>query len=138
MFDPYVLADNMDPIRPGIRLFRRCAHAANPDGTARNFLIALSNWDPASFDIFYDMNQSTLSHFDELVISGKTGLIKPRKAAYQDLIKRYKLNPKDCLVIDDQAVNLKAAKELGFETFLVRPGNYRELQRILTKNGAIS
>lgn len=138
MFDPYTLAENMYPIRSGLRLFHRCAHETNNDGTPRNYMIGLSNWDPTSFDIFYDLNESALSHFDKLFVSGKTGLIKPRKAAYEDLIKRLKLNPKDCLVIDDQEVNLKAAQELGFETFHVRRRNYRDLQHVLINCGALS
>lgn len=137
MFDPYVLAENMYPIRPGVRLLRNCAHAVGPDGGPRNYLIALSNWDPASFDIFYDIYEKDLSHFDELVISGKTGLIKPRKQAYQDLITRYNLDPQECLVIDDQEINLEAAEELGLNTFHVHRRNYRELRNVLIEFGAL-
>ncbi len=137
MFNPKTLAYNMRPIRAGVRILEQCAQELNPDGSVRNYLIALSNWDPVSFDIFHELNKETFSHFDELVISGKTGLIKPRREAFQYLIDTHKIDPEECLVIDDQEINLFAAEALGFNTFHIKKGNYRELRQVLSDFGAL-
>ena len=137
MFDPYTLATNMYPIRSGIRLLRACAHERNEDGSPRNRLIALSNWDPDSFAIVCELYPDIFDLFDEIIISGETGFLKPRKASYEYLINTYDLEPHDCLVIDDQEVNLEAAEAMGLDTFLVTH-NYRDLRAILKEIGALS
>ena len=136
MFNPSLLASSMRPIRMTSRIFRECAHEINPDGTQRNINIALSNWDPDSFAILKSRYSFTFSHFDHLVISGQCGYIKPWKSMYEHLIKTHKLNPSECLFIDDQEENLLQAKKLGFNTYHMK-GNYRELRRVLIEFGAL-
>lgn len=137
MFDPHLLAQNMKPIKAGVRLLEQCAQERNPDGTLRNYIIALSNWDPTSFDLFHRLNHKVFQHFDDLIISGKTGRIKPRPAAFEYLIERHRLDPEECLFIDDREENLLAAEALGFNTFHVNKGNYKELKQVLADFGAL-
>mgnify|MGYP000703406640 CR=1 FL=1 len=137
MFDPYTLAYNTDPIKAGLRILADCAQEVDAYGNRHNRLIALSNWDTESFDIFYQLNQGYLSLFDAMYISGKTGLIKPRKTTYARLIEQENINPEDCLVIDDLEVNLESARSLGFKTFRIQNGNYAELRRALVAFGAL-
>ena len=136
MFDPLLLAKSMSPMRRTSRIFRECAHEANPDGTQRNINIALSNWDPDSFNSLKSFYSFTFSHFDHLVISGLSGYIKPWKSTYEYLIKTHNLNPSECLFIDDQKENLLQAEKLGFNTYHMI-GNYRELRRVLIEFGAL-
>ncbi len=137
VFNPHTLAHNMRPIRAGIRLLEQCATEINPDGTPRNKLIALSNWDPFSFEILHELNRDVFGFFDDILISGRTGFIKPRKAAFQYLVDLHKLNPTECLFIDDREENLEAAEALGFNTFHLQRGNYRELRQVLLDFGAL-
>ncbi len=136
MFNPAVLSRCMRPLRGATRVFKECAHACTENGSQRNINIALSNWDPDSFAFLKSRYPFTFSHFDHLVISGNCGYIKPWKSIYQHLIQTCKLNPTDCLFIDDQEENLVAARELGFSTYLMK-GNYRELRRVLVDFGAL-
>ncbi len=136
MFDPLLLAQCMRPHSRTTRVFKECANALNKDGTQRNINIALSNWDPDSFACLKSRHSFTFSHFDHLVISGQCGYIKPWKSTYEFLIKQYNLTPSECLFIDDQEENLRAAEELGFNTYLMK-NNYRELRRILVEFGAL-
>jgi len=137
MFDPQTLAYNTGPIPAGLRLLTECAQEVDAYGIRQNKLIALSNWDTESFDLFYHLNEGYLSLFDALHISGKTGLIKPRAAAYLQLIEIHGLNPRDCLVIDDLESNLTVARSLGFNTFRIQGANYRELRNELIAFGAL-
>ena len=75
----------------------------------------LSNW---SAETFVGMTEeySFLKEFDGLLISGEEKLIKPDPAIYKLAIKRFNLNPKECVFIDDKLENVEAAKTLNFLT----------------------
>lgn len=47
---------------------------------------------------------------------------KPGMAAYRRIIRRYRLNPRRCIMIEDTAVNLRTARQLGMRTVLVGRG----------------
>ncbi len=137
MFDPKVLANNVYPLKNGINLLKECASARNGDGTKKNINIAFSNWDSMSFDIFYRLNKRYFKYFDEVLISGHIGLIKPDKKAFQYLIDKFKLDPKECILIDDQVVNTKGAEKCGMKTILLNNMNYKELRLKLQILGAL-
>lgn len=137
MFNPKILANNVYPVKAGIKLLKECAFAKNGDGSKKNINIAFSNWDALSFDIFYKLNKKYFKYFDEIVISGHIGLIKPDKKAFQYLINKFNLNPRDCILIDDQEINTKGAKKCGIKTLLLNNMNYKELRLQLQILGAL-
>ena len=47
---------------------------------------------------------------------------KPNILTYKKVIKKYSLNPKTTIMIDDLPNNLKTAKELGIKTVLIKKG----------------
>ena len=47
------------------------------------------------------------------VVSSHLKIAKPDMRIYKYLLETYKLNPDECVFIDDSAQNIKAAKELG-------------------------
>lgn len=57
-------------------------------------------------------------HFDGGIISYKEKLIKPDKDIYDKLIKKYKINPKESIFIDDTIENIESARMLSFKTIL--------------------
>ena len=50
---------------------------------------------------------------DGIVVSAHEGLVKPEPAIYQVLLERYGLVPEESLFIDDNKLNVEAAKALG-------------------------
>jgi 2-haloacid dehalogenase len=74
----------------------------------------LSNWSAETFKGMID-DYPFLKKFDGLLISGEDKLIKPDLAIYQLAIKRFDLDPKKCVFIDDRLENIEAAKKLSFE-----------------------
>lgn len=137
MFDPKTLAKNVYPVKQGIDLLKECALAKNPDGSRKNLNIAFSNWDPLSFDIFYKLNKDSFKYFDEIVVSGHIGLIKPDKDAYEYILRKFNLNPRDCILIDDQEVNAQGAKKCGIKTILLKNWNYKDLTLQLKMHGVL-
>ncbi len=53
--------------------------------------------------------------FDGLVLSFKEGCIKPEPEIYQTLLRRYHLDPHQCLFVDDKRANVEAAKKCGID-----------------------
>ncbi len=140
MFNPTTLVDATRPIMDGITLLHDCFHARNSDGTSTNTLFVLSNWDDVSFALLKKRYAGIFTrYFDakNLVISGAIGLVKPKKEAFAYLLDTYKLDPKECILIDDQYDNILAAQSVGITSLLMCTGNYKTLRTILTKLGAL-
>lgn len=74
----------------------------------------LTNWSAETFPIALK-RFDFLSLFDGIVVSGEEKMIKPDKAFFQLLLNRYNLKAKNCVFIDDNAHNIAAANELGFD-----------------------
>jgi 2-haloacid dehalogenase len=54
--------------------------------------------------------------FDECIVSGEIGLVKPDPAIYDYLLTKVKRPASDCLFIDDAAANIIQADKMGFVT----------------------
>lgn len=77
----------------------------------------LSNFNREKFDIARSLF-SFLDLFDELVVSGDVGMVKPDREIYALLIARCDLEPGTALFIDDSAANITTARQIGFDTVL--------------------
>jgi len=93
---------------------------------------AISNYNREKFDIARTLFPF-LNEFDELVLSGDVGLVKPDAAIFELLIRRCNLDVCRTVFIDDSADNVATADRLGFATihFNERTTNLRaELLRL--------
>lgn len=78
-------------------------------------LYGLSNWSAETFPYalakydFFDL-------FDDKVISGDVGLVKPDPAIFNLLLEKIDKHANACLFIDDSRANIEQAKRLGFVT----------------------
>jgi 2-haloacid dehalogenase len=54
-----------------------------------------------------------LEHFDGIVVSGEERLLKPDPRIFELFLDRYGLAGKDCIFIDDNEANVRAASKLG-------------------------
>lgn len=60
--------------------------------------------------------------FPVCVISGDVGVRKPSPKIYEILLEKIKVEPSECVFIDDRLRNLKTASELGMQTIYLREG----------------
>lgn len=79
---------------------------------------ALSNWDKESFLIMKEKHNHLFSLFDGIMISGEEGLTKPSPLLYNAFLSKYNLDADSCIFIDDQIVNVTAAKAIGMHALL--------------------
>jgi HAD superfamily hydrolase (TIGR01509 family) len=76
---------------------------------------AISNYNRRKFDIARTLFP-ILNEFDELLLSGDVGLVKPDAAIFELLIRRCDLDVSRTVFIDDSAANVATADRLGLAT----------------------
>ena len=84
-------------------------------------LFGLTNWSAETFPIAFDL-YPFFNVFEGIVISGIEKLAKPDERFYRLLLERYGLVAAECLLIDDNARNIRAASALGFDTLHLQTG----------------
>lgn len=78
-------------------------------------LYGLSNWSAETFP--FALSKYDFFHlFDDMVISGRVGLVKPDPAIYNLLLDKIGKPAGECLFIDDSLANIEQAKQMGFVT----------------------
>lgn len=92
-------------------------------------------------EIFYHIEKAGLLPIYPLLsgytLSSEVGVVKPEAEIYQNLLKKYNLNPVESVFIDDIQANLDTAAELGFETILStsETENIRAMETLLVAKG---
>jgi epoxide hydrolase-like predicted phosphatase len=64
------------------------------------------------------MNRDPYRIFDPIVLSWEVGSAKPQHRIFEILIETLSMNPSDILIIDDLAINITVARELGMQGLL--------------------
>ena len=82
-----------------------------------------NNVKPLEKDIREDSNavasKEAMLLFDHIIESSKVGIRKPNPEIYKMSCNALKVNPSDCIYLDDLGINLKPARELGMTTIKV-------------------
>lgn len=94
--------------------------------------LALSNMEADKFEL-RQARFGFFAHFDGCVISGVEGVAKPDRRIFEILLDRYNLEAEATVFIDDKAVNVAVARELGIVG--LRYSGAEELRRELRRLG---
>ncbi len=82
-----------------------------------------NNVKPLEKDIREDSNavasKEAMLLFDHIIESSKVGIRKPNPEIYKMSCNALKVNPSDCIYLDDLGINLKPARKLGMTTIKV-------------------
>ena len=97
-------------IEPSVAVFEDLKQRGVP-------VYGLSNFSRHKFDISRQLFPF-LEHFDELVVSGDIGMVKPDLEIFEYLLEHCDLNPARALFIDDSHENVATAQRIGFDTVL--------------------
>jgi 2-haloacid dehalogenase len=115
------------PIEENVALLRGLKAAGRP-------VYALSNFATVKFAIARQMFDF-LNEFDQAVISGHVGVVKPNPRIYEILFKRIGRRPEELVFVDDSLKNVEAARALGMPAIHFRPGV--DLRSELAARGAL-
>lgn len=80
-------------------------------------LFLLSNWFVETYPLIYKRFEF-LHWFEDVILSGAVKAAKPDPEIYHATLERVQREAGDCLFIDDSEGNIRAARELGFQTIL--------------------
>jgi 2-haloacid dehalogenase len=97
-------------------------------------LYALTNWSQYTFPRALELFPF-LHWFDDIVVSGREGLIKPDPAIFQVLLSRAGIEAPRSVFIDDSVANVEAAARLGFQAIHFRDA--AQLRRRLLALGVV-
>ncbi len=78
-------------------------------------LYGLSNWSAETFPYARE-KYDFFELFDDMVISGEVGHVKPDPVIYQMMLDKIGRPAKECLFIDDSLPNIDQANKMGFAT----------------------
>ena len=89
-------------------------------------IYGLSNWSAETFPYarekynFFDL-------FDDMVISGAVGFVKPEPEIFHILLEKIGKPAQECLFIDDSLPNIQQANTMGFKTIhFVTPSQLKD------------
>jgi 2-haloacid dehalogenase len=78
-------------------------------------LYGLSNWSAETFPLARE-KYDFFEVFDEIIISGEVGSIKPEPEIFEITLNRIGKPANECLFIDDSFANIEQARKMGFAT----------------------
>ena len=133
MFDPKLPVSTYYSIKDGIQVLKELAALKDENGNRKYLLIGLSNWDKESFPLVKERFKDEFALFDDCVISGDMGTIKPNREIYLETLRKHGLAAQECIFIDDQEENIKAAQALGIGSILFK--EYAQLRAELNARG---
>ena len=81
-------------------------------------------------------SQPFYPRFDGMMVSAHEKMIKPDPRIYRLLCRRFSLVPQECLFVDDMAVNVKGAEQVGMAAVHFE-GDYRKMEDRLRELGVV-
>ncbi len=82
-------------------------------------LFGLTNWAAETFPyVFY--SHEFFQHFEDIVVSGRVGMIKPEPEIFNLCLTRNHIQAEQSVFIDDNAENVQIAKHLGMKAIHFR------------------
>lgn len=128
MFTPLDFSKSSILSQEGLKFVKKCKDSGHK-------LFILSNWDLESSFIITKQFPELFDLFDQnnIVFSGRIGLIKPDPKIYEYLIEKYNLDPKECIFFDDQAINVESAKKAGIYSVICKNAKCTDMIKELNK-----
>lgn len=117
-----------DAIEGTVSLLRQCI--ANP----KLRVVALTNWSAETFPVALK-KFDFLHWFEGIVVSGEEKTRKPFPEIYKTTLSRFNLDPEECLFIDDNLRNVKAAELLNIPSIQFK--SPEQLEKELKKQSII-
>jgi len=116
---------NTKPISPMIELVNKIKQSGEHN------LFIMSNYAKQASNHLIENNKEFFSLFDDIIISGNIGMIKPDKEIFHYFLDKHNTSPQHCLFIDDQEQNVLAAQAMGIESILFNRYEYEDTEKKL-------
>ena len=94
-------------------------------------IFVLSNTSPVFYELLKDQLAPLEKILDGFVLSCDIKAIKPDRKMFEEILRKYQLDPTNCVFLDDIADNTKIAESLGIKAYQVKQRS--DVVDILTK-----
>lgn len=78
-------------------------------------MFAITNWSADNWPAALETYPQLATLFEDIVVSGIEGMLKPEPEIYLTLTNRNGIAPADCLFIDDSRANVDGARAVGMD-----------------------
>jgi len=114
LFKPDVICNIQRPITKMVELFE---HACQQ---FPGHVYILSNWDRESAALIRQKFPQIFTKIqeDHIFFSGDIGVLKPEISAFEYVTDKLKIDPRSCILIDDNTENIKVIRSLGWKGIL--------------------
>jgi putative hydrolase of the HAD superfamily len=82
----------------------------------QNYEIILYSDNKKEIKEFLDKTLGLKNYFDKNLFSYEIGILKKDEKAFEELIKKFNLNPSECIFIDDNLTNCENARKKGIKS----------------------
>lgn len=95
-------------------------------------LALVTNWDKESFPVLRKKLPKLFDLFDEIIISGDCGSVKPYAQLYEHACKACSCNPEDCINLEVEEQFVEPARKAGLTTHKVhaKKPDFKALKKI--------
>ena len=83
-------------------------------------IFVLSNTSPVFYELLKDQLAPLEKILDGFVLSCDIKVIKPDRKMFEKILRKYQLDPANCVFLDDIADNTKMAESLGIKAYQVK------------------
>lgn len=143
LFSPYITSaqQNTAPVQ-AIRTadFAKALHLLHDCIKQGHRLFIVSNWSKQWYEFMLADPQSAqmFKLFDDIILGDAVGIKKPDPRIFDHLIEKHRLDPRQCIFIDDQIINLKAAQQAGISRGILCQGfSLCQIRQELEQHGAL-
>ena len=130
-FNPQKEVAQLVPLTQGHALIQECARKNKVQ------LFLFTNKNSETMQVLKENYPDFFALFKEIIISGQLKQLKPSKQAYAALIRKYKLDPATCYVIDTKRDYLTAAQNLGMTCLSCPHKDFSQLRQQLMRHKLI-
>lgn len=94
-------------------------------------LYGLTNWQAETFHSA-EPAAPAIGLMDDVIVSGREGMAKPDRRMFELVVERFGVDPSRAVFVDDKAVNVDAARGVGFHgvVFTHTPALRKELRAL--------
>lgn len=117
-------SENFKPIQEGVDLLKKFSSHISADGERTYKLFVCSNWDDTVLTVLKNDYIEIMGLFEGIVNPSNAGARKPNAEIFEWLTKNYCLNSWECVLIDDQEKNIRAAEAFGMFGIHVKNFDY--------------
>lgn len=103
-------------------------------------LFVISNWSQQWYEFMLAVPSISriFDFFDDVILADSVGIKKPDPRIFDHLIEKHRLDPRRCIFIDDQKINLEAAQQAGIcKGILCKNLDLAEVRQELQIHGAL-